>query len=92
MTTTVIVQAHCTPDKEVEITFIDDKVTIQTDETFECVVYGDKVVSVREVLKTTAEVAESSIDDHVPIIAEQSIESIVDDETSAEEVLPFFED
>jgi len=55
MTTTVIVKAHCSPDKEVRITRTDpEEVTILQDgETFEQVVYDERTISVTEFLKTT---------------------------------------
>lgn len=60
MTTTVIVKAHCAPEKEVHIDVIGDpcapkfepfKVVLQDGETHELVVYDNKAVTVSEAIK-----------------------------------------
>ena len=57
MTTTVIVEAHCSEDKEVVIHINDlsgmssQAITIQNGETYQQYVYDDRVILVRESLK-----------------------------------------
>lgn len=58
MTTTVIVQAHCSSDKEVQVRISDEAtdlvleaVTLQNGESRQFVVFDDRDLTVREVLK-----------------------------------------
>lgn len=58
MTTTVIVQAHCTSDKEVQVRVADEAtdltleaVTLQDGESRQFVVFDTRDITVREVLK-----------------------------------------
>lgn len=58
MTTTVKVTAHCTSDKEVKITLVDQegnsKVLYRQDgESYEGYVYGSNSISVEEIYKKT---------------------------------------
>ena len=55
MTTTVIIKAHCSSDKEVKV-IVRDKLTgedftLQDGETAEHYVYDEREISVQEVLK-----------------------------------------
>lgn len=59
MTTTVIVKAHCTNDKEVVVEIkgsyngLSDAVfTLQDTQTLEQVVFDDREITVKEVMKT----------------------------------------
>lgn len=56
MTTTVKVLAHCAPEKEVRINYVDNnglqEKIIQDGQTWEGVVYDSKTITVQEVLKT----------------------------------------
>lgn len=56
MTTTIIVKAHCSKDKEVHVSRDTDKVkgevkVLQDRDIYETVVYDDLVVTVKEVIK-----------------------------------------
>lgn len=55
MTTTVIIKAHCARDKEVHVTLNDNGVLsediLQDGETIEKVVYDNRTVTVKEVIK-----------------------------------------
>ena len=55
MTTSVIIKAHCSSDKEVAITVATDQgnteVVINDGESYENYVYGGRVISVKERLK-----------------------------------------
>lgn len=61
MTTTVIIQAHCSPDKEVRVVRTDpEEVTILQDgETLSQVVYDERTIVVAEFLKTNGEFAKA---------------------------------
>lgn len=59
MTTTVITQAHCASDKEVEVVIVNrvtgevyEKFILQDGEQAQRVVYDDREIKVVEVLKT----------------------------------------
>jgi hypothetical protein len=54
MTTTVIIKAHCSPDKQVKIGIsggTPEEVILQDGEVHETVVYDDREVSIKEELK-----------------------------------------
>lgn len=58
MTTTVIVKAHCSANKEVHAAITDtasgsviEEIVLQDGESAERVVFDDRVITVREVLK-----------------------------------------
>ena len=56
MTTNVVVNAHCASDKEVvvkitEPNVTDETIVLQDGETLERVVYGDRLITVKEVMK-----------------------------------------
>ena len=60
MTTTVITQAHCASNKEVEVTIVNrvtgevyEKFILQDGEQAQRVVYDDREIKVVEVLKAT---------------------------------------
>jgi hypothetical protein len=60
MTTTVITQAHCASDKEVEVVIVNrvtgevyEKFILQDGEQAQRVVYDDREIKVTEVLKAT---------------------------------------